>query len=148
MNLLLGDWRIPLVSGGFSGPLVSGAFSGPRLRGTLFEGEGSHDIVLSQGGATLESSLAQRIDCRLRTVLGEWGLDQGLGLDYFGSIFQKSPDQEEVKRLITRLILQVPGVVRIISLELTIDRAARQLQVIFSVAGTNTPAAGSTVVPL
>lgn len=107
-----------------------------------------HDIILTDSRAVLESSLAQRIDCRLRTILGEWFLDRGMGLDYFGTIFQKAPDLAEVKRLLTRLILQVPGAVRVLSLELEFDRSTRQLRVIFSVAGTNTPANGSTVVPL
>ena len=98
-----------------------------------------HDIYLDAAGqiALTATPLDQRIDCRLRTFLGEFWIDQTLGIPYFQEILKKNPDMQAVRAAFASEIQKVQGVKVLKSLEVSMDRAARKLSVIFRVAGTD-----------
>lgn len=98
-----------------------------------------HDVFLDANGqiTLTDTPLDQRIDCRLRTFLGEFWLDVTLGVPYFQEILKKNPDMQAVRAAFAAEIQKVPGVKTLESLEVSIDRAARKLTVIFRVTGTD-----------
>ena len=99
----------------------------------------NHDIYLDANGqiALTATPLDQRIDCRLRTFLGEFWLDQTIGIPYFQEILKKNPDMQAVRAAFASEIQKVPGVKTLESLSVSIDRASRKLTVTFSVTGTD-----------
>ena len=66
----------------------------------------NHDIYLDAKGqlATVQTSLDQRIDCRLRTFLGEFWLDQSIGIPYFQEILKKNPIKYIYKSIFLLLV--------------------------------------------
>jgi hypothetical protein len=77
--------------------------------------------------------IRQRLKQRLLTILGEWFLDETIGLPWFGEFSQKGVDDARVTALIMRSIAQTPGVSEIVAFDLTLDRRARRLVVNFRV---------------
>jgi hypothetical protein len=77
-------------------------------------------------------AIAQTIECRLKTFRGEWFLDASIGVPYFDAGLGAKPRALDGMREIVRSeILGVPGVTGIISLEVALDRATRQLAVTY-----------------
>jgi hypothetical protein len=99
----------------------------------------NHDLYLDANGqiSITPAPLDQRIDCRLRTFLGEFWLDVTLGIPYFQEILKKNPDMQAVRAAFASEIQKVPGVKTLESLEVSMDRAQRKLTVTFSVTGTD-----------
>lgn len=74
----------------------------------------------------------QRLMSRFRFFLGEWFLDQRLGVPYFRDVLVKNPDLGVIRSLFRRLILTTPGVLSLTSFELLYDDSARTLSFDFS----------------
>ena len=96
----------------------------------------SHD--LSRGGYDLQivvgvDLVRQRIKQRLLTILGEWFLDQSIGLPWFGELNQKGITQSRVRTLLIRQITQTAGVLRLEDFSLEYDNQNRTLSVAFRV---------------
>ena len=89
------------------------------------------------GQLQLSGGLAQRIDCYLRTFLGEWWADPTIGVPYFQEILKKNPDLTVVRQAILSVILQVPGVVSVPSCEVVLDRSSRRMSVSFAATGSD-----------
>ena len=69
------------------------------------------DIVVSEtGDITLTESLCQAVKIRLKWIKEEWRLGPDLGFDWFGDVFVKNPNLENIKQLIRSEVLQVEGV--------------------------------------
>lgn len=149
MNLLLGDEKIPAVQGTLgTGPVVQGTLNPMDIEfiGNLVEYV-IHDLILSNGQLQVTGGLAQRIDCYLRTFLGEWWADPTLGVPYFQEILKKNPDITVVRQAILSVILQVPGVVSVPSITVDLDRATRRMSVSFEATGTDEmPVSGTSEV--
>lgn len=146
MNFLLGTTSIPILRGTLgTGPVLSGVVAGaPVLRGTLGNSI-TRDIVLdASGNASLYPGLDQRIDCALRTVLGEWWLDRGEGVPYFEELLKKNPDLSVVRQAFAAVILAVPGVQKILKLTTVFTASTRTFQVNFEVQGTDAVTASGT----
>lgn len=110
--------------------------------------DGNHDLAMVGGQLSVSGGLAQRIDCRLRTIMGEWWLDGSIGVPYFTEIFKKSPDLVVVRQALLTVIQAVPGVAHVDSLVLDFDRRNRSLAVTFSARGLNGSDSGSSVVSI
>jgi hypothetical protein len=149
MNLLLGDQMSPVVQGVLGGaPVLTGTLdpTDAEIIGTLLD-QMIHDLVLFDGQLQLSGGLAQRIDCYLRTFLGEWWADPTLGVPYFQEILKKNPDLSVVRQAILSVILQVPGVVSVPSLTVNLDRATRRMSVSFEATGADEmPVSGTSEV--
>lgn len=149
MNLLLGDQSTPVIQGVLGGaPVLTGTLdpSDPEIFGSLLD-QMIHDLVLFGEQLQLSGGLAQRVDCYLRTFLGEWWADPTLGVPYFQEILKKNPNISVVRQAILSVILSVPGVVAVPSLEVVLDRATRTMRVSFEVSSTDEmPVSGTSEV--
>lgn len=89
------------------------------------------DLTLDSSGniAVLSSDwsalLAQRIKTRLQTFRGELYLDRSAGVPYFGEVLKKHPDVQRVRDLLLTQVVTIPGVQKVLSLELTLDDSTR-----------------------
>lgn len=72
-----------------------------------------------------KDAIAQEIQTRLRWWRGEWFLDTSAGVPYLESILTKGVAEATVRAILLREILAVPGVLRVPSLVVAIDRATR-----------------------
>ena len=111
---------------------------------------GIHDlIVLPSGQAETTESLVQRVDIRLRTFIGEHWLNPELGVPWFEEFLRKSPDPATCRQILVTVLQDVPGVVSVDSLTVTLDKSPRQMRVSFVVSGTDSiPQSGTTEVIL
>lgn len=94
----------------------------------------SGDIDIQSGQLVLiegQEEIRQHLEQRLRTFLGEWFLDQSIGLPYFDDILKKNVIASEVESIFINEILSTPGVVRLIEFTLDLDKAQRALKVSF-----------------
>ena len=81
--------------------------------------------------------LAQRIKHRLLTFRGECFLDREVGVPYFSEVLKKNPDLGRIRSLLASVISGVEGVAKILSLEVLLNNATRQLTVNFRAQGTD-----------
>jgi hypothetical protein len=73
----------------------------------------------------------QRLRQRFAMVLGEWFLDQRLGVPYREQLLVKNPDKGLVTSLFRRVILDTPGFARVVSLNCSVDKASRTMTTTF-----------------
>lgn len=103
-----------------------------------------HDIILESGSAIMESNLAQRIDCTLRTFLGEHWLNPAEGMPYFQEFLKKNPDISVCKQAFATSIQSVPGVSSLDRLDVNFSNSSRAFRVDFDATGTDTVPVSST----
>jgi hypothetical protein len=87
------------------------------------------DLVFSNGALTVIRDVEarrQRADIALRHFYGEWFLDRNQGTDFFGKILGKSSDLSR-RAEIRRRLLDIPGIVEVQSMTLTVDPRTRAL---------------------
>ena len=95
----------------------------------------THDIDIQNGRLSIlrdSDATSQRIAIRLKFFLGEWILDQRLGLPYYESILVKNPDLTLIGGYFREAILTTPGVQELVKFDLVLDNASRTLMVVFS----------------
>jgi hypothetical protein len=100
-----------------------------------------NDLLIQDGDlvitATQLESIQQHVLQRLRIYLGEWFLDNTIGLPFFQQILVKNPDKATIDGYIQDQILATPGVVQLNSYAATIDATARTLSISFSALTTS-----------
>ena len=66
----------------------------------------------TQIGRTLRTidTLEQRIRTRMQTFMGEWYLNEEMGVPYFQEVLVKNPDVARVRALLLAALLSVEGV--------------------------------------
>jgi hypothetical protein len=79
------------------------------------------ELVLVDGA----DAVAQEIQTRLRWWRGEWFLDTSRGAPYLESILVKGVTEATVRAILKGEIEAVPGVARVRSMVVSIDRATR-----------------------
>lgn len=98
------------------------------------------DLDFSTGGLVLVDGvdeLVQKLIVRLQFFLGEWFLDQRLGIPYYQAILVKSPNLVSVQSIFREVILETPGVDELLgAIVLSLDGALRRLSVSFTVRAT------------
>ena len=75
------------------------------------------DLVLTTGQEAIEQHLTQR----LRTFVGEWFLNNTIGIPYFQQIFKKQPDPIIVDSVLKKEIIETPGIAKLVDFELDLD---------------------------
>lgn len=85
------------------------------------------DLYLLEGN----DAIAQHVEQRFKTFLAEWFLDETVGVPYFDYIFQKNPNPVVVDAVLKQTALLSPGLVEILTWNLTLDPAARELSLDF-----------------
>jgi hypothetical protein len=78
--------------------------------------------------------VVQRMLVALRTLAGTWWLDGTFGLQLFELWLVKGPDLRLIEADLRRVLLRVPGVLRVVGVKLKFDAAARSLVVNAEVA--------------
>lgn len=102
------------------------------------------DLDLSTGDLVLidgPESIAQHLRIRLRFFLGEWYLDQRVGIPYFQTIFLKGAKYDVIREIFRKAIVNTPGVIEVLNLELEYIDTERLLRVTFDarVVGADVP---------
>lgn len=77
------------------------------------------------------AEVAQRLRTRFRFFKGEWFLDRNLGTPWFQEILKKNPNMTTVRAIFSQVITNTPEVASLDSLEVTLDRQLRQLEMVF-----------------
>tara|TARA_R110000796_G_scaffold14055_8_gene46139 strand:- start:589 stop:945 length:357 start_codon:yes stop_codon:yes gene_type:complete len=77
------------------------------------------DLILPAGGGVARVTdgrfIVQQVQCKLRTWLGEWVLDQDIG--WLSNLdFDKNYDEASIQRRARTIILETQGVLEIISM--------------------------------
>lgn len=110
-----------------------------RIRDWLIDKE-TGDLVIRNGDfATVEdtatdpAAVAQALRLRLRFFLGEWFLDEEIGVPWFQSILVKGPRLVEVREFLRAEILATPDVTELLSMTMNYDNATRKLSVAYKV---------------
>jgi hypothetical protein len=88
------------------------------------------DFILTGDQA---NAVKQLIMIELRTILGEWFLDQSKGLPYFSSVLGKNPNKHYLATLFKNALLALPQIKQVQSLEVNIISATRTAAVSFVV---------------
>lgn len=95
------------------------------------------DLVYDNGGCPVTQLTADVVTQRLRitlyTFLGEWFLDQTVGVPYFQQIFGKLRTKDSTDLIFQQIITDDPDVIEILTFESTLDRAGRGYSMTFQV---------------
>ena len=86
-----------------------------------------NDLELIEG----VDAIAQDISTRLQTFLGEWYLDERIGMPYFQQILGQKPRLGLVRSLYNDAIISTPGVNTINDLTLDYNTTTRALSISF-----------------
>ncbi|PIV98553.1 MAG: hypothetical protein COW42_13935 [Deltaproteobacteria bacterium CG17_big_fil_post_rev_8_21_14_2_50_63_7] len=97
----------------------------------LLLGTASHDLELSADGdlqlVDEAEEVGQAAAITLDTQRGEWIYDLSFGVPWLEQILRKAPDLDTVRAVFVSTLLAVPGVNRIVKLELELDPTTRHL---------------------
>lgn len=99
-----------------------------------------HDIIVQDGDLVMltgKQAILQNILQRLRIFLGEWFLDNSIGLPYFTEILVKNPDQSKIDALFLNQIMGTPGVLEVTSYSFEPNFTNRGLTVSFEATTTD-----------
>lgn len=91
------------------------------------------DLVLTGDGAT---AILQDVLTALRMFYGEWFLNLAEGVDYYGTILVKNPDQGKINAAFIAEIRNVPGVTSINTYSFKTAFTSRKLSIKFSLQTT------------
>lgn len=80
-----------------------------------------------------DAHLSQFLRIRLLTFLGEWFLDQRIGVPYFRDVLVKDPNPTVLRGVFRRVIANTPGVVQILAFSTSLESTTRQLSVAWEV---------------
>lgn len=97
----------------------------------------TNNLVIENGDFVLVRDLdeiLQSLHIRLNMLIGNWFLDNRIGVDYFGKILKKGATKQEIERELKRVIRETVGVTGILSFTLKTDTAIRKLSVSFVVS--------------
>lgn len=91
------------------------------------------DIIIGRGAERVEGVeyIVQLVKCRLTTILGEWDLDESIGIDWF-NIMGANADLSIIQGIVTQTIRDTRGVDSLTSIDLNVDRATRKLTIDFA----------------
>jgi hypothetical protein len=102
---------------------------GPKIQRDLAIDPVTGDLEIPVRLLSGADSVLQRVWIRLRWFLGEWFLDQRLGVPWRERILIKGVDVRDVKQILARVVEQTPGVASVVDFDCTIDRRTRRLTI-------------------
>jgi hypothetical protein len=103
--------------------------------------ETTHDIIFINGAcpvtAVATQTVAQKLKVHLQTFLGEWFLDEDIGIPYHQKIFGKHSSNQAVDLIFQTKILETSGVLEIVEFDSTLDVGTRRYSLTFVVRTTD-----------
>lgn len=96
----------------------------------------NHDVIIKNGDLFILDNaerVAQQIQISLNFWLNEWFLDTTQGVPYLEYILVKNPNQAHIQQILTEQIMQVEGVSRLVSMNLTLLTVKRVLIVEYEI---------------
>lgn len=96
----------------------------------------TNDVIIKNGDLFIIDNaerVAQQIQISLNFWLAEWFLDTSQGVPYLEYILVKNPNQAHIQQILTKQIMQVEGIKRLISMDLTLLTVKRILIVEYEV---------------
>lgn len=126
-------WDYVLGGGGSTSPasIVSGDNATIGLQIAELALDAAGDLAFPVRIIYGAEAVAQRVRVRFRWFLGEWFLDQRLGVPYYTDILVKNPDPILISFIFRRVLLTTPGVKSVASFKASLDRQSRTLSVDF-----------------
>lgn len=91
-----------------------------------------NDLALTDGKLSLVRGVvekAQKAKTLLGLATGEWFLDLAVGVPWFGLVIGQKPDLEIVKRLVTSVLLSIPGIADVSEMRASFDGRTRAADV-------------------
>jgi len=95
------------------------------------------DLLIEEHDIQATDSIAQRIKIRLKWFLGESVFYPDFGVDYFGKMFIKNPDETEILMMFSRIISKVDGVSRVGNMDIEVDSESRRALVSYEAITDN-----------
>ncbi len=77
--------------------------------------------------------IAQCLKIALSIFLGEWFLDESIGIDYWNQVLVKDPNIPAIREMFSQEILKAPGIRSIISLDITLESSDRSATITYTV---------------
>lgn len=84
------------------------------------------DLYIDKYDIQQTDSLAQQINIRLKWFFEEWVFRLEFGVDYFGKIFVKNPNNQKIISMLTDVIMSVEGVTDVPSIDIELNRKTRE----------------------
>lgn len=81
---------------------------------------------------TGDDAIVQHLTIRFQFFLGEWFLDERVGIPYYTDVLIKGPNIPSVRSLFSQTILTTPGIDELDELDLDLDPLTRRLTVAFT----------------
>ena len=106
------------------------------------------DLDYSEGRLTVVTgvdAIRQRWLIHIRTFLGEWFLDQSIGVPYYQRVLRKAVSRQVLKQVFRDATLAVPGVLQVVSVIVdSLNAATRQAEITVTciVSGDEGPETG------
>lgn len=94
----------------------------------------THDFVLTQ---SLTEQVEQALGIQLKTLQGEWFLDQRVGIPYFTEILGQKPHKLTLLGIFREAILKVDGVAELTQIDAEYDVRTRAVTLDFEVKLTD-----------
>lgn len=93
------------------------------------------DLDLSTGDIEIvrgDAAILQQLDIRFNFFLGEWFLDQRIGIPYFQKILGKGQNLEVIRGIYRQTAVSCPGIASLDSFSLSVDKKTRTLRITLS----------------
>ena len=90
------------------------------------------DLRIVDYDVQVTDSVAQAINIRLRWFYNEWIFGPDYGVDYFGRIFVKNPNEDKIIGMIQRIILTVDEVRQVRDITVALNNATRHATISYT----------------
>lgn len=95
----------------------------------------TRELLLVNGDLSWVSgadAIRQDVECALRTFVGEWFLDESVGVLDFETVFAKSPDLDAILARFRSKIASRVGIKQVTAISVSFDGASRKARVDWS----------------
>lgn len=133
MTIPSASWTLVDDSTVFSGSLVRDSSNYTPGVDLLLDTDGDLDLTAGLQFTTGLQAVQQGIDLRLSNFKGEWFANTNDGIPYFQEILGSKFNKLRVVQIFREALLQTPGVLEILSLDVNFDAGTRILSIAWEV---------------
>lgn len=113
-----------------------------------FKSDENGDLVIENGDFVFVTGIdatAQFLGQGLRLFLGEWFLDETIGVPYFDEVFVKNPNPVALDTIFKTYILNFPGIEELLAFDFGYEAATRKFSITGRIRGLDGEADFSVV---